>query len=43
MKLYVGAPPVEVAPPPQGNPGSATACVIVELQGGLCAKLSIFI
>ena len=24
-KLYVGAPPGELAPPPRGNPGSATA------------------
>ena len=23
-KLYVGTPPGELAPPPQGNPGSAT-------------------
>ena len=23
-KSYVGAPPGELAPPPQGNPGSAT-------------------
>ena len=24
-KSYVGAPPRELAPPPRGNPGSATA------------------
>ena len=24
-KLYVGSPPGELAPPPRGNPGSATA------------------
>ena len=26
-KLYVGVPPGELAPPPRGNPGSATVMV----------------
>ena len=28
-KSYVGAPPGELAPPPRGNPGSATAYIIL--------------
>ena len=38
-KLYVGAPPGEVAPPPRGNPGSATGQFRLKLRNAFLLKI----
>ena len=38
-KSYVGAPPGELAPPPQGNPGSTTVCIHLDVMKKLSSHV----